>query len=503
MWRGALSLFFAVIFAALPARAGASDTLTVAVQALPRGLGHPYVASNAPAMYTFMALYDGLTFVGNDGQAQPWLATAWKQTSDLTWEFTLRPGVTFSNGEAFTSDAVVEAVKYITSADAVSDVITGELVSLAGISGARAIDDLTVEISTRMPNPLIPRYVTALRVIAPNAWRTLGPQGYAKAPVGTGPFKVEEWGPAKVTFTAFKESWRPPQIERLEILVLPDVSARVQGLLSGRVDIATAMVADDMDQIEMAGHRVQANPGTGVVTMVLDQERDERFRDIRVREALNIGINRERITQVLLHGLVKPATQFTQSSASGFDPALKAYPYDPDRARSLLKDAGYADGFAFTVEAVVGLSVSNAAIFQQIAADLAEVGVQLTVRPAMLNQISQNMNTGQGWVGTSFVTDYGTAPAFDSLRAMRLHSCLHRFPWYCDKEGLPILQQAVSAKTEAEKIELTRQVFRRYHDQYAAILLWDVAFFDAIRSEVGEVPAVASWFLYDRITKSN
>ena len=111
------------------------------------------------------------------------------------------------------------------------------------------------------------------------------------------------------------------------------------------------------------------------------------------------------------------------------------------------------------------------------------------------------MRTKGAFTGSAFAVDYGTAPSLDSLRALKLHSCLNPVPWYCDPEIMPIVERASSTASLDERLKLTRAVMRRYRDQMPAILLWDIVYFDAIRKEIGEVPAVGTWIVYDRITK--
>jgi ABC-type transport system substrate-binding protein len=321
-------------------------------------------------------------------------------------------------------------------------------------------------------------------------------------PVGTGPYQVSKWGPARVEMRAFKGSWRAPKIDELNLIVLPDIPSRVQGLLSGQLDMAVALRTEERSLVEEAGHRLQANPGTGVFVIAMNVIKDKRLEDVRVRKALNISVNREQISQLMLSGLVKPATQFTPPNASAYDPTLTTYPYDPALAKRLLAEAGYPNGISFVFEGVMGGAVSDSSLFQQIAADWATIGVKLEVRPMLINQLSISMHSDNNWAGSLFATDYGTAPSLDSLRSLKLHSCLHLNRWYCDQEGLPLLQKALAAKTEAERTAVAKQVFRRYHDNYAAIMLWDIVYFDGVSKLVSDVPAVGSWIRWDGVTKA-
>jgi peptide/nickel transport system substrate-binding protein len=302
--------------------------------------------------------------------------------------------------------------------------------------------------------------------------------------------------------TAVKTSWRPPKVDRLNMMVLPDIPTRVQGLLSGQLDIALALRTEERGMVEAAGHRLQPSPGTGVFVMALHALKDKRLEDVRVRKALNLAVNRPQIAKLMLGGLVNPASQFTPPNASGYDPSLTPYPYDPDQAKKLLAEAGYPNGLSLLMEGVMGGAVSDSSLFQQIAADWAQVGVKLEIRPMLISQLSIAMHSADAFQGSVFATDYGTAPSLDSLRSMKLHSCLHLYPWFCDREGLPVLNAALAAKTEAERTALTKQVFRRYHDLYAAVLLWDIVYFDGIRKNVSDMPTVGSWIRWDGVTKN-
>ncbi len=477
-----------------------AKTLNVGVIGFPREYGHPYAVSNIPAIYVFTALYDALTFVTLEGKVEPWIALSWRQTSDTTWEFKLRPGVKFSNGEMLTSAAVVESVNYLVSPAALGDTMAVELSSLAG---ARAIDELTVELSTKTPNPVLHREVSALRIIAPEHWKKVGPDGYRMNPVGSGPFQVSTWGPARLEMTAFKGSWRPPKVDGLNFYVLPDIPSRVQALLSGQLDIAVALRTEESTVVEVAGHRLQASPGTGVFVIAMNVLKDKRLQDVRVRKALNLSVDRDKISKLMLAGLVKPATQFTPPSASAFDSSLTTYPYDPDQAKRLLAEAGYPNGISLVMEGVMGGAVSDSSLFQQIAADWARIGVKLEIRPMTISQLSIAIHSVNNFAGSLFATDYGTAPSLDSLRALKLHSCLHQYKWFCDQEGFPLLQQALVAKTESERTALSKLVFRRYYDQYPAVLLWDIVYFDGVRKGVSSMPTVGSWIRWDGITKTD
>ena len=128
-------------------------TLRVGLVALPPDRGYPYNSSGIPTIYTYRAIFDGLTFVTDKGEVLPYLATSWEQLDELTWRFKLREGVSFSNGAPFNADSVVFAVRHLTRPGAIIDVIARELV---GVKSAEAENPLSVLIKTSRPEPLLP-----------------------------------------------------------------------------------------------------------------------------------------------------------------------------------------------------------------------------------------------------------------------------------------------------------------------------------------------------------
>ena len=476
-----------------------ADSLRVGVSGLPRAKGHPYAVSNLPAIYTFTAIFDALTYVNAEGQIEPWLATKWQQTSPTTWVFDLRKDVLFHNGTPLTAEDVVASVAYLTSEQATGDTIAAELSTL---QEARALGPHQVEITTKTPNPILDREVSALRVVPGPYWREVGPEGFAQAPIGSGPFAVQSWDQAGVDLNGFADSWRPPNFARMEIRLVPEALSRVQGLLSGGLDVAVGLSAEDAPLIEASGHNVDAVPGTGVFVMAFNAEKDPRFRDVRVRQALNYAVDKERMIDVLLGGRVKQATQFTPPNALGYVPDLEPYPYNPEKARSLLAEAGYSEGFDFVFEGVPSGSVSGGTIFQQVAQDLSAIGVNMEIRPLQLFQLSAHMHNGT-WEGSAFGIDYGTAPSQDTLRSLRLHSCLWKKPWYCDTSLQPVVEQALSVSTVDLRKALSQRIMRRYHEQVPGILLWNITYFMGYREDIEGFDAVGTWIVYDRLSRMN
>lgn len=484
-----------------------NDTLRVGVLGLPAMLGNPYASLNAPTIYTFSAIFDSLTYVGSDSVVEPWLATSWTATSPTTWEFKLREDVTFSNGEVFTANAVVHAVDYLTSPEAATEVVAQMLSSMAG---ARAVDDYTVEITTKTSNVLFPREAASLRIVAPEHWRTLGKEGFARDPHATGPYRVVSWEPSVVRLEAFTDSWRAPQFDKLDIYAVPEGPQRIQGVISGRLDVVLGTVPNLMSELERAGHQwiSETGGGTYVFSYILNPDHpafgpeNAPLMDVRVRQAMTMAIDRQTIIDVLLDGTTTAPSQPATSDAFGFDPGLEPYPYDPDRARALLAEAGYEDGFDLVFEVVPGTAIPNAtAIYQKMAEDLRAVGVRLELRTFPLAQYFNAVHTGE-FRGQGFMMDFPVAPQMDALRGMRLHSCLWKTPWLCREDDQALIDQALASPDLATREALTRQIMRRYHEQAYMLYLYNRVDYYGVRAGLNGFEAEGLFIKYENIREA-
>lgn len=489
------------------APSAASDTLRIGVLGLPAMLGNPYGSLNAPTIYTWSATFDSLTYVGLDGQVKPWLATSWEATSPTTWRFKLREGVTFSNGEVFTSDAVVNAVDYLISDEALTEVVAQMLNSMAG---ARALDDYTVEITTKTPNVLFPREAASLRIVAPDHWRKLGREAFARDPHGTGPFRVTSWEPAVARMEAFEDSWRPPSFKKLDVYAVPEGPQRIQGIISGQLDVVLGTIPDQMEELERAGHQWISLPGTGIYTFAMILNRDhpafgpenEPLMDVRVRRALNYAIDREAYIEVLLSNTSRAPSQPVPSTVFGYNPDLEPYPYDPEQAKALLAEAGYADGFDLIFEVVPGTSIPNGvAIYQKIAEDLGKIGVNVELKTFPLPQYFNAVHTGS-FKGQGFMMDFPTAPQLDALRGMRLHSCIWKTPWLCDAGDQAKIDAAMAEPDLDRREVLTQDIMRRYHEQAYLIYLFERVDYYGLRAGLEGFEAEGLFIQYDKIKEA-
>lgn len=473
--------FVAALFAlAFVAPAQAETTLRVAAAFLPPAGGSPFNAVTLPARLALLPVFDGLTRLTKDGGIEPALAERWENPEPLRWVFHLKPDLLFSNGEKMTASAVETAVNYLKTPRGLADSIAREVVDIESV---RALNELTVEFTLKSPNPILPRTMAGVLIPAPEAFRAQGPDAFARAPVGSGSFIVESWSNNRVVYRANPTSWRKPLLDRIEILSIPDESARQQALIAGTIDIAMQISPDAKPAIERAGGTIYNTQEDRVWSIALHALRGTPTADLRVRQALNYAVDKQSIIDQLLAGGTRVASQPLTPGLLGYDPAISPYPHDPARAKALLAEAGFPNGFEALATVSVGVNASDGAIYQQIAADLAAVGVKVEMRAATAAQITQWFREGS-WPGDLFSMDFGTMPSLDPMRAFRMHSCRNAQPWFCDPALEPLFTAAQTEPDEEKRRTVIQQLSRAYHEAAPVIYLWPLPQFDGVAARV-------------------
>ena len=475
---GAIALALVTGLTSLPALA--EKALTLGIQILPATRGNPHQNVSLPGTLPLQAVFDPLTRIGPDGSAGPALATGWTAENELTWVLKLRQNVVFSNDEAFDAQSVVAAFEYLLSPQGKSETI-GTHLARVGVVAAKARDSYTVEITTARPNAILPIHLDFVRIPAPQHFADLGPADFALDPIGTGAFKVETWAEGLIALTANPTGWRQPKLDRITLVQLSDQASRLQGLLSGSLDVAFNVAAEDKDVVEaMGGHIVTyANPSVAYIQTV--NTKDSPLADVRVRRALNYAINKEVIIEVMYGGAVEPLAQIAHPQAFGFNPALDAYPYDPERAKALLQEAGYADGFKM-VTLMVGGASNNDQAHQQVAADLARVGVEMELQRTTFAKYLEYMYQ-TGWPDPFLAFSMVTS-GFDPMHGYRTRSCAWSPAYYCDKAMMPLIEKAEGAVDVEDRRRLVGEVLAYERNNPPGILMWQSPAFDAVAGRV-------------------
>lgn len=473
------------------------SAIRIGMPSFPAGGGVPLSGYALPSVLTYSALFDGLTILDNSGEFQPGLATGWSQVDDLTWRFDLRHGVRFSNGEPFDANTVAFFVDLLNRPESAVYPVQRELGILAS---SRVIDSHQIELTTSSPSPLLPRVLSAMRVVPPEYWDAVGAEAFKTAPVGTGPFAVQEWTSSKILLTGQPSSWRAPRTQHIELLRIPESTSRLNALLAEDVDIALGLAPDDKPILESVNAALQGRQLGNIVVWTFITADENPLRDVRVRRALNMAVDRDTLIAAFLNDSARPANQAALPEAFGFNSDLPPLKYDPEAAKALLKEAGYPDGFSMTVEVVLGGIPNDSAIYQQIGSYFGAVGVDIEIRTITLTQLVTGIGEGQ-WNGQSFNLDFSLLPALDGISPLRIHSCLKRVAWFCDPAATPLLNSVFAEADLMKREALTRDVQTYVHSELPALILFEGIAFDGVRSTITGYSGDFGWIPFHEMEK--
>ena len=491
-------LFLGALATTLAIGTASAETLTVAVNALPASRGNPFAAGSGTGWLSWTPIFDTLTTVNEKGELRPALAQSWKNTAPTTWQFTLKPGLTFDNGESFDANAAAWLLNYLRQDAACKAFVAANFIDT--VTSAKVLDAQTVEVTTSKPDVVLPTKISAIFMVAPKAWSEKGPGDFSANPSGTGAFKVTNWGPEKVQFVARPDSWRKPKVEGMETISLPDQSARIQALQSGQVHLATELSLDSVKAIEAAGHRADVAPSSrSSALQFISSGGDTPFKDVRVRQALNYAVNRDAIVQGIYGGRVAQSSQGATPITFGYVPGLKPYAYDPAKAKQLLTEAGYAGGFAMVVETMTNAAAGDIDTLQQVALDLQKLGIRMELKPVTnADWVKKFLDTS--WEGPAFGMAFNAAPTLDANRFFAFNSCVKPKAYYCDESIMPTVQQAEGEFDLEKRRALLQTALRRYHDQAHALYLVELVEITGVHRRVQGFKNVIKTLDYDAMS---
>ncbi|MBX9462236.1 MAG: ABC transporter substrate-binding protein [Aquamicrobium sp.] len=348
-------------------------------------------------------VYDGLVrFADGSLEVEPSLAESWEISEDgLTYTFKLREGVTFHDGTPFNAEAVkFNFERMLDEEHPFHDTGPFPLAFFfSAVDEVTAVDDTTVEFKLNEPfAPFLSNlaYPTGL-IVSPAAVEASG-KDYGRNPVGTGAYKFEEWqGNQRVVVTRNEDYWDgAPAPEAIVFRPITDANTRVAEMLSGGLDIMVEVPPDSVAQFRDApDFQVHEQAGPHVWFLILNMKEGP-FAEKAVRQAANYAINKESLVTDVLQGTAEVAAGPTPPAfAWAYNEEVQPYPYDPDKARELLAEAGY-DGEEITFYVTEGGSgmLDPVAMGTAIQADLAAVGMNVKIETYEWNTFLGQVNPG-------------------------------------------------------------------------------------------------------------
>ncbi len=453
-----------------------------------------------------LQLYDGLTRFDLSQEAAPaglvgGLAESWSTDDAVNWTFNLREGVTFHDGTPWNADAAVFNLDRFTNPE--SEFFTPDLAGLAGlftqsIASYEAADEFVLNITTNRPWSHLLEDLALLPMASPSAVRDLGNDGFAAAPVGSGPFMFESLEPGeRLVMAANPNYWGgAPQVARLIVRPIPDATARVAALRAGEVNWIEYASPDDVPGLRDDGFQIIANTYSQVWRGVFDTTKAP-WDDPRVREAANLAIDRPAIAEFLLSGTAEPAFQMAPRSDPGYDPGFSGYQQDLDRARELLAEAGHPDGFSTSASVPTAGSgnMLPVPIAERVKADLAQIGIDLEVVTGEWGAIFGQYNSGQMPLDAD-MTMWASTFVLPGLWAAWFHSqSPANVGRYADPALDDLLGQLDAATDPAQRVDLFMQVNRQTSESHPWLLVVNDLHPRALASNVQGFINPQSWFI--------
>src|SRR6266850_2357186 len=372
-----------------PAAAQPAGTLVVGLVAEPVNLDPAQVTDLNSNRVGRRVVETLVTFPEESTQIVPGLAESWTISKDgLHYTFTLRKGVAFHDGTPLNAEAVKFSIERQINPDHPFNKLGKYPFSgfyFGNIKAVEAVDPLTVEFILKEPRAsfLAILALPAASIVSPTAVKKFG-QDYPLQPVGTGPFKYGSWDRGqRVVLEKNPSYWRfPVKIDRVVYRPIVEDQARLTELLTGSLDLIVGTPPDYVAQLETNPKVTMLKQvGAHVWYLGINNQRKP-FDDKRVRQALNYAVNKDAIVRDVLKGTGAPSRGPVLPATWGADPGLKPYPYDPERARKLLAEAGYPSGFSTSLwvpESGSGMQ-SPVAMSTIIQSNLKAVGVNVTLQ---------------------------------------------------------------------------------------------------------------------------
>jgi peptide/nickel transport system substrate-binding protein len=359
---------------AAPAAAKGAAEIKIALASEPNSFD-PHLTVGRNTQIFIANVFDGLSARDDKNNVTPGLATEWKVLDDKNgWQFKLRQGVKFHNGDDFNA----ESVKY--TIERVIDPATKSTISseVGIITGADVVDPYTVNIRTKQPDIMLPSRLGELYggMLSPAHTKATDPATLAIKPNGTGPYKLVEWVKnERLVLEANDSYWRgPAPVRRLTVRPILEDAARIAALQTGEVDFISNVPYERIEELKGNSNLVVKTVRTPRVFFIAIDPRQKPFDDVRVRQALNYAVDVEAIIKSLYLGYAKRLATVIPEATVGYDASMQPYPYDPEKAKSLLAEAGYPSGFSTEFDSFTGSIADHSKAAEAVVEFLRKVG---------------------------------------------------------------------------------------------------------------------------------
>lgn len=359
--------------------------LRVAYVSEPKNL-HPQIDSGTEGVYVQMQIYDSLLIMGKNGEFIPGLAEEWPETpDDRTYIFKLRKNVVFHNGKPFTADDVIWSYDRLLGKVPDQQSTQAERFG-AQIESVEKTDDYTIKITLKQPwSDLIPLMAgdKYMRILQKDAMLEAGEDYGQSVVVGTGPFKFVEWVKGDhLTLERNEDYWGDEvYLDEIVYQAIPEDSTRMLAFKAGEIDVLLVPAFKDIADYEDDPNFTILTSDSGNMKRVQFNTTQPPFDDKKVRQAINYGVNRQEIVDAIYYGYATVGQGILPPWHPAFNPDQEYYPYDPEKAKQLLSEAGYSDGSSLEFEIVTSEATEYVDTATLIQAQLEQIGVRASILP--------------------------------------------------------------------------------------------------------------------------
>jgi len=426
----------------------------------------------------------------NKGDLHPALALRWETIDPLTVRFHLRQGVKFSDGVEFTADDVAFTINRVLD----PAVAYAQAARISQVEKVVAVDKYTVDVKTKAVFPTLVRGLSDIIMEPKHYYEKVGPEKVAAHPIGTGPFIFKEWVPGDhYTLTVNKDYWGgAPKFDRLIIRTIPDGSTRIASLVTGESQIIEEVPIDLIGQVNSSGSAKVDSISTTVGLVLTFDPTIKPFDNPKVREAFDYAIDKPLILKQILKGQGELLDgQVLTKGALGWNPDLKARPFDPAKAKQMLQDAGFDFSTPVPITTQNGKYVSDTDICNAVAGMLNKIGVKATVN-IVEGGVFQQMSNARKWGPMHMVGWYNLGDA--DFAAVWYTQAGLRTRW-ADPEYDKLFVAGRSTNDTAEREKIYHQMMTILHEQNPSIFLFGLPSLYGVSKDVTGFGAAADKLL--------
>jgi peptide/nickel transport system substrate-binding protein len=424
-------------------------------------------------------LWDTLIWLNDDLELEPSLAESWRLRNDLTWELRLRQGIRFHNGEPFDARSVKFSLERTRQLENSLETFASDV----ALQSVEIVDDYTVRIHTAQPIAAMVYELSTVEMLPPVYYAQTALEDLARNPVGSGPYQLVGWDPVgDVILQADAGYWRGvPSIRTLIFQTERDIEKRLAKLANGDADLITDLPPDQAEATNTEHTELVAIESTRRLFVGLRFQEDTPISDKRFRQALNYAVDVPTLVAEFHAGYGQRYGSWVNPPND--NPDLSPWPYDPDKARELLSQAGYPEGFEITMDTPVGRYDRDQEIAEAIAAQLAEVGIRVVVQPQEWPVYVRERLIPKETASLFLLSLASRGNGLEDARNLAYDFSFNPTLWY-NEDYERLLSRAEETFYQASRVNVLRQAQAVAYEEAPWIWLWRPYLFYGVSNDL-------------------